>query len=546
MWKIAIIDDDRAVLQGMRKIIPWDELEAEHAGEAMDGQQGLKLIASVNPDIVITDIYMPLMNGLDMVEELRKIGYEGKIVILSGFADFEYARQALRLNVDDYLSKPITVQTIKSVLEKAIAQLEGATVHKLEQHQLKQKLMQYEPFVEQEWVKAVVTGNVNLVKPFPPSVQGLLPHGEDASDFLVIAVEILRTVRVSELSPSDFNLFRFAVGNILQEVISADWKNARLIELHSQHMAVLLHAPHAEREAGRLRIRSLCDSMMKHVEDYLKVKLEIGIGSWKGRWQEIADSTEEAFQALAAKRNAPFPGLPMYEWIRDHDLSDNQSALLKPTELRPVQFYQQLGEAIRHLQESQIEEVIERFFQQLEGARRITEKDVRNLGLETWAILTYSLLDAGVRVAELFDTALLKEEVQQQTVPDKLKAWLLDKVSVICQLSGKSEKLKHKQAVDFMVQYIHEHYAEDLHLSELAEKVYISRNYLSTIFRQATGETFNNYVTRVRMEKAKSMILEGRWMIYEVAERVGYKNVPYFTTLFKKHTGTNPTEFVKN
>ncbi|MDF2961991.1 MAG: two-component system response regulator, partial [Paenibacillus sp.] len=87
---------------------------------------------------------------------------------------------------------------------------------------------------------------------------------------------------------------------------------------------------------------------------------------------------------------------------------------------------------------------------------------------------------------------------------------------------------------------------EDLHLSELAEKVYISRNYLSTIFRQATGETFNNYVTRVRMEKAKSMILEGRWMIYEVAEKVGYKNVPYFTTQFKKYTGNNPTEFVKN
>jgi two-component system response regulator YesN len=96
-----------------------------------------------------------------------------------------------------------------------------------------------------------------------------------------------------------------------------------------------------------------------------------------------------------------------------------------------------------------------------------------------------------------------------------------------------------------MIRYIHENYAQDIRLAELAEKVYISRNYLSTIFRNATGETFNDYVTRVRMEKAKNLLLEGKLMVYEVADQVGYKNVPYFTTLFKKYTGRNPTEFVK-
>ncbi|WP_165972055.1 response regulator transcription factor [Paenibacillus piri] len=545
MWKIAVIDDDKAVLQGMKKIIPWEDLEAEFAGEATDGQQGLELIRSVRPDIIITDIYMPVMNGLDMVEELRKTGFEGKIIILSGYSDFEYARQALRLNVDDYLSKPVTVSTIKSVLEKAIFELEGVSTLRLEQHELKQKLMHYEPFVEQERVKALVTGNAVAGKPLPPFLQGC-PCGEDSSEFLVVAVEILRTVRVSEVSPSDFNLFRFAVGNILQEVISAAWKDARLIELHSQHMAVLLHTPKAKREEANLRIRPLCESMVKHVGDYLKVQLEIGLGTWKERWQEIADSTEEAFQALAAKRHMPVPGLPLYEFVKDCDPAAKNGMLDKATKLRPVQFYQQLGEAIRHLQEPQIQEVVERFFQPLEGTDGLAEKDIRNLGLETWAILTYSLLDAGVRADELFDAAQVKEELERLTSPGELKAWLLEKVAVFCSLSGKSEKLKHKQAVDFMIQHIHEHYAQDLHLSDLAEKVYISRNYLSNIFRQATGETFNSYVTRVRMEKAKSMILEGRWMIYEIAEKVGYKNVPYFTTQFKKYTGNNPTEFVKN
>lgn len=96
-----------------------------------------------------------------------------------------------------------------------------------------------------------------------------------------------------------------------------------------------------------------------------------------------------------------------------------------------------------------------------------------------------------------------------------------------------------------MTQYIHEHYAEEVTLAELSEKIYISRNHLSIIFKNMTGETFNNYLTRVRIEKARELLMERKMLVYEVAERVGYKNVPYFSTLFKKMTGLNPTDFIK-
>lgn len=96
-----------------------------------------------------------------------------------------------------------------------------------------------------------------------------------------------------------------------------------------------------------------------------------------------------------------------------------------------------------------------------------------------------------------------------------------------------------------MTGYIHEHYAEDLTLAELSEKLYISRNHLSIIFKNMTGETFNNYLTRVRIEKARELLLQRTMLVYEVAERVGYKNVPYFSTLFKKITGMNPTDLIK-
>lgn len=123
MWKIAIIDDERQVLQGMKRAIPWEELGAEWAGEALNGEDGLAMIRATSPDIVITDIYMPVMSGLEMMEQLRNEGFKGKIIILSGYSDFEHARQALRLQVSDYVSKPISLPTLRTILHKVIAEL---------------------------------------------------------------------------------------------------------------------------------------------------------------------------------------------------------------------------------------------------------------------------------------------------------------------------------------------------------------------------------------------------------------------------------------
>src|SRR5690606_1505319 len=105
-------DDDSNLFEGMCDLILWDELNVKWAGEAMDGCDGLRVVRDKQPDIVLTDINMPEMNGLDMISALREEGFRGKFIILSGYADFEYARQAVRLQVDDYLSKPVTLANL--------------------------------------------------------------------------------------------------------------------------------------------------------------------------------------------------------------------------------------------------------------------------------------------------------------------------------------------------------------------------------------------------------------------------------------------------
>ena len=125
MWSVVIVDDDEKVLRGMKKVIPWEELNCQWIGEARNGKEGLELIEKKQPDIIITDIYMPIMNGLEMIEGLKGAGSESKVIILSGYSDFEYARQALRLSIDDYLSKPASVDTIRRALQGIIGKLEA-------------------------------------------------------------------------------------------------------------------------------------------------------------------------------------------------------------------------------------------------------------------------------------------------------------------------------------------------------------------------------------------------------------------------------------
>lgn len=539
MWTIAIVDDERQVLSGMRKIIPWQELDAKPAGEAADGEEGLRLILAEKPDIVITDIYMPVKNGLDMIEELRKMSYDGKIIILSGYSDFEYARQAMRLNVDDYLSKPVTVKTLKDVLGRMIGQLEHDRAKALQADEWQRKLMLYEPFVEQERLKALVTG----AAVFDGGVRWPDAAAKaEKRQYRVAAVEIMRNERVDGMSPTDWHLFRFAVGNIANELAAELRLEVQPVELYGQQTVMLLSFPaDVHNDDSRRQAVLFASKLIRAAAEYLRIQIQIGIGAMKGETKDIADSTEEAFQALHTKLCVPDEAFPVFVYKRKQDAEGR-----KVHELRPVRHYHEIAQALGSLQQDLAAEAVERLAALLRDWPELTAAELQRVAREVWTICKYTLHETGHGLEEAFPAADIERELTALVLPLQFREWAQAKIKAVCARFSRSENLRHKQAVDFMVRYVHEHYAEDLRLADLAEKVYISRNYLSNIFRDSTGETFNDYVTKVRIEKAKSLLMEGKLMVYEVAERVGYKNVPYFTTLFKKHTGRNPTDFVKN
>jgi len=539
MWKIAVIDDERQVLVGMKRAIPWEELGAEWVGEAMNGEDGLEMIRAARPDIVITDIYMPVMSGLDMLEQLRKEGYSGKIIILSGYSDFEHARQALRLQVSDYVSKPISLPTLKSILGKVIRELEEEEEKQVRQEELEQKMMMYEPFIEKEWIRSAAVGtldssyrsNAHLPQPYRYWLE---------RKHVAMGIELIRDERASRLSVSDWNLYRFAVSNIAGEVARKLFPDAEYSEIHSTRAVLILHPEDESRERAEEKLKELGIRLIDCIRSYLKLAARVGIGGLKDAWTMIPDSTEEAFRATDRSAQRIAQAHEVYLYRESQGQEQECAAPL------PVKFSYKLASAMKASQEAEAQRLVSEYIAELRKQTGITPNYVQMLGSELWGILAYSLYESGLVLEDLFANDQIVKEIGGLNVPDQLATWLTAKISAICGSRQWKGNSKHRRVVEFMTSYVHEHYAEDLTLAELSDKVFISRNHLSIIFKDMTGETFNNYLTRVRMEKARELLLEGHMLVYEVAERVGYKNIPYFSTLFKKMTGMNPKELIKS
>lgn len=539
MWKIAIIDDERQVLKGMKRAIPWDELRAEWVGEALNGEDGLEMIRLTRPDIVITDLYMPVMSGLDMMEQLRKEGFQGKIIIFSGYSDFEHARQALRFQVSDYVSKPISLPTLKSILGKVIQELEEEEEKRVRQWELESKMTLYEPFVEKEWVRSAAVGTLDHAYKNSTRLPPSYLFWEERKH-VTVGIELIRDERARCLSVSDWNLFRFAVSNIACEVARKLFPDLEYTELHSTKTLLIIHPDPRETERLEGKLEELGIRLNDSIGGYLKLVTRIGIGGVKDCWTLLSDSTEEAFRAMdrRALRVASAHEVYMYR--------ENSSSEPGRIALFPIKFSYKLATAMKASQEAEAHQLVLDYIMEMKKQDGLSPGYVQMLGSELWGIITYSLYESGLVLDDLFTNDQIAKEISSLIVPDQLASWLMDKITRICGSRQWKGSSKHRQVVDFMTNYIHERYAEELTLADLSDKVFISRNHLSIIFKNITGETFNNYLTRVRIEKARELLMERNMLVYEVAERVGYKNIPYFSTLFKKITGMNPTELIKN
>ncbi|WP_339279832.1 response regulator [Paenibacillus sp. FSL W8-1187] len=523
MLNVLIVDDELLMRIGLKSLINWEEEGFRITGEAANGKEALELAEAAAPDLIVTDIKMPVMDGLELIREVQRDRPDCQYVILSCLDEFHYAQEAIRLGAADYLiksdMKSSQLLRVLDVVKKRAAKTTRKEMDGMPPGSVKESI----EYLKETLFKEVISGYKGE-RDIAANRESLRIRVQDGpmllAKFRIDRFEYLRRKYVEQ----DEKLLRYAILNILEEIIPRQ-RQKEIIVMNSAEYVLLMEwlddGPPQEFE-------KLVDKIQEAMNDFLNLTMSIGASKADG-YKGTRKAFQEADEALDDLFFSSGNGLVYYDRPRKKERCI-QRFVWKGAALRSFRQDAELGSetALAFLEE--LKEQLREGGYTKQAARSAY---IRVLGLisSCFPVLPDSDED-GLNVYE----KLLREERLEglhRTVVDYLnscRSLLTDK---------ELPRSYAEQACEMMRQL----YTEDISLQFVAEKINVNASYLSRIFKRETGVNFVGYLTRLRMEKAKAMLRENRLKVYEVAERVGYPNTAYFSKLFKKHCGMTPEEF---
>ncbi len=520
LYKVLLVEDEIVTREGIRDNVDWESARFEFCGEASDGEIALPLIEITQPDVLITDIKMPFMDGLQLCKLVRERMPEVKIIIFSGHDEFHYAQEAVKLGVTEYLLKPVGAQDLLKVLRKVASQLDQEREEKEKLKRLQDQIEDNLALLKEKFLLKLVTGGGSSLEVIEESQR--LGLDIVAKWYLVI---VIKAELHHSAEPFDYSEYQ----HVERTVSSLVGRNPDifLIKKNLEELVLIIkgdQAEHLEQEGYFLT------ALIKNeVEGKTQCWLTIGMGRPHNRIGDIQASFAEAL--INTKRMA------REKQITPGSRTDN-AALLK-LDKAAVENYLKFG----------MKEDFENFF-----ATYI--QFLGEVALQSYLIKNYIFIDV------VLTTAKFVKELGgniDEVIPEinNVEALLMN-IKTIDQIKEETQKIfasaftfrdrqTHNQYALIIHQakaYIACHYSDpDLSLNELAAQVNLSPSHFSTVFSRETGQTFKEYLIRLRIDRAKELLRTTSLRAFEVAYQSGYNDPHYFSYIFRKNTGLTPQQF---
>ncbi|MDF2936456.1 MAG: AraC family transcriptional regulator [Paenibacillaceae bacterium] len=525
-WKeisICVVDDTRTVVEGL-KAMEWQAEGIRFAGTAANGEDGLELIKEKKPDIVITDIRMPRMDGLTMLRAILELQYACKVILISGYTDFEYAKEAVQLGAFDFVVKPFTEEDILETVHRAKEQIEEERSRLLSVREMEGKLRESIPLLQQEYLGLLVRHRTTwerTVKRWEFLNIPLDPEG-----FCVMAMEIDRIQELSaDMTVNEVELMRFSLQNIAEETLREYTKCIVFRSSMNRFVAVLNTAPEDNPAPW-------AEAICKNIERFTKFTVSVGVGGYASDIGGLPDSYVQAVQALSCHMFTEGNGALCYSQM---PRTDRQTPLA----------LEQKDELLLMLRSGNGERAAVLLTDMADSLQRMTPKPnpdyVQSLyeELAAAAIRTFYELVPVPELQPLIDRYKTRR-------PELPLAGLEQLLQTFCREGAELVKRHHVsegQALIYKsVDFIKNHLDREVRVSECAAWVHLSPSYYSGLFKKVTGMTVTQFVTAERIAKAKEMLIGG-FQVQEVANALGYEERRYFSEVFKKITGKTPSEF---
>jgi two-component system response regulator YesN len=516
MYKILVVDDERLLRQGLIHLTNWTEHGYIITGEAANGVEALQFIKTSRPDIVITDIVMPVMNGIDLIKKLRESGDNLPVIIVSSYSEFQYVREALQLGAVDYLLKQeIDPGSLLQVIEKARSQAE-------QNRNASNIPLPDEEYLEQFFLSLLTSDAMDKATFFA----NLAKHGFALHD-------------------EDLQLILFCPE---QPPAWPDWKSNRLPATLKKVIMECFQpglTPFIFFSNERVIILLLNTSIANDTQvDTACIQAVNQIRS-AGNGSYVA-VLSEAYSGIEQTRNIYLKNLPVAQF-RFYDQSQR---LFKSIGYHgkidvPVTDYQQLAALLEKFDFDGLYNYTSDYINSSLIKRRYFDPyNIKKMLVEVFNYLLFYLGELGLEMTEVKDNRFqyIKAIENAQSLPELLQSFK-NITDMAANIRHKTGLKKYSELVTGVMEYIKANYQAEISLATAASHLHVNKNYLCDLFKQQTGENISDYLIKIRLEKAKEILKTGHQSVSSVGEQVGYPNPSYFVQLFKKHLGMTPLEY---
>lgn len=530
MLKLLIVDDEEMIRDGIVKGIPWNQLGFEVTGEACNGLEAVEAIKKRIPDVVVTDIRMPEMDGIELMEYLAENYPSVRMIVLSGYNDFEYLKSSIRSNVFDYLLKPTLISEFIDTFKKLRSVVEDEKQKEKEYEDLKKSLIENLPFLENIFLNQLIIGAYHDKSEIEGKKKFYkLDMLDGRLAVVILEIDNLQNIK-KEISEEKMQLLKLYIVKTADK-ISSEAVPSRFFMGNDGCIIGICCL-----NSGMRNLLDVLKEIQKDIYQSRKLNISAGVSNIFEDIQEINTYLNQARQAIRQKlclgsqsvvlfsdiENISEDNIPAISFDVNHlidlifagkteEISDDVTATLGCLKNKIYKSLEFVDSCILKL----LFELDGYFFQYGLSIRNILGEKGR-----------------GFQEICFIDTLEQKAE------------WLLSVLTHISRIVNASRNDKVTRIIAEVTRYLEKNFSSNgICLESLAEQFKKSPPYLSKLFKEETGENFSDYLTRLRMEKAKELLRDVKIKVYEVPSMVGYADISHFSRKFKAYTGLSPSQY---
>jgi len=533
--KVLIVDDEPIICKGISSKIDWGGLQLEQAGEAQNGMDALEMVHRIKPDIVITDIRMPLMDGLQFINLAKRNYPRLQFIIISGYSEFEYARQAIRYGVTDYLLKPVNKDELKDALFSVKERLKGQRGESADGRR------------EIGRVLSKLLGN-DVQEETRAAFDAMWRRGGDGGPAALAYTAVVYRLQDVKLPYRSFGehegeLFDYAIRNLIVHSADAELQVLAFRQDESDGEWIAIHGYDARRAEweGEAAVRRAASRALDAIRSCLGLEGSAGIG-YAVREADLLKASYEAAVAAVRGEVLAGPGKVFAHQGKTRP-ADGKEPAPEPFFISGEQERLLLA-CLREQDGDRIRDWLEERYRELAASPSAGYEQFESLSLHIYTLL-------GKYGHEHHRKAASFAEAMQQfhSVLLSCRSWremtaVLQQIAEsILRAASDANAAKGGQIVENVKRYVESHYFEDVSLTWVAERFFIHPNYFSKLFKEKSGQNFNDYVTQVRLRRSLELMQDPNLGLTEIAALIGYDNYAYFSSVFRKWAGTSPRNY---